>query len=164
MVDSMAGITRLYHRGPRGISPASTGENGCPPLCSTSERRSCASSAAITQALIERVPVVAAVCHQAERICPSRSESMRIDRRAISAGGGVGAAARVGGAAGATGGGAITAAGPALRADFLRAGRALMRDHRPPREVQRGAHRRCQRASSRPATHRGPARTLRNRR
>ena len=117
-------------------------------------------------ALIERVPVVTAVCHQAERICPSRSESIRIDRRAISAaGGGVGAAARVGGAAGATEGGAITAAGPALRADFLRAGRAVTGDHRQPRESRRGAHRRYPRASSRPATHRAQPRlrTVRDR-
>ena len=90
---------------------------------------------------------------------PEHSASMRIDRRAVSAAGGVGAAVRTGVAAGDAGGGAITAAGPALRADFLRAGRALTGDHRQPRESRRGAHRRCPRGASRPATHRGPART-----
>lgn len=113
------------YRGPRGISPASRGVNGWPPLNSASVRRRCSSKASIIHALIERVPVDAAVDHQAARTCPSSLASTRIESRAVS---GTAFGAVIGVRAGSlvAGGGAITDATPLLSADLRRSGRRTL--------------------------------------
>lgn len=62
------GPFHIFTVAPWNLPPASRGVNGWPPLnYSASARRRCSSKASIIHTLIERVPVDAAVDHQAAR-------------------------------------------------------------------------------------------------